>query len=253
MNEYTATLDTPGSIAVIGGGPLGIEAALYGRYLGYDVAVFEAKQVGNSFGELRDSELPMLPDRCLSNLAIAALSAQNHETGPQTLPMTYGQWIDQGLVALTQSDLLRGRVNVGQKVTAIETVPIETEEQDDAAESASDSASQPDDTIPDDYRLIVSPDDDRPDHSVQVEAVIVAIGDQDLVPAWDDHLGSTNLGSSHLESEPSNDSMEYFFRLGTEPAGNLESDLQHGYRKIVAIFAGLVGRGDLDLYRPSRL
>ena len=47
MNDAT-TLDPPGSIAVVGAGALGIEAALYGRFLGYDVTLIEAAAVGHS-------------------------------------------------------------------------------------------------------------------------------------------------------------------------------------------------------------
>ena len=46
------TLDPPGSIAVVGAGPLGIEAALYGRFLGYDVTLIEAVSVANSLRPL---------------------------------------------------------------------------------------------------------------------------------------------------------------------------------------------------------
>jgi len=34
-------LDPPARIAVLGAGPIGLEAALYGRFLGYDVDVYE--------------------------------------------------------------------------------------------------------------------------------------------------------------------------------------------------------------------
>ena len=34
-------VDTPAKIAILGAGPIGLEAALYDRYLGYEVDVFE--------------------------------------------------------------------------------------------------------------------------------------------------------------------------------------------------------------------
>ncbi|EMI22110.1 Pyridine nucleotide-disulfide oxidoreductase, NAD-binding region domain protein [Rhodopirellula maiorica SM1] len=43
MNSEIATLDPPGSIAIVGAGPLGVEAALYGRFLGYNVSLIEAR------------------------------------------------------------------------------------------------------------------------------------------------------------------------------------------------------------------
>ncbi len=39
-------VDTPAVIAIIGAGPIGLEAALYGRYLGYDVRLFDARPRG---------------------------------------------------------------------------------------------------------------------------------------------------------------------------------------------------------------
>jgi len=50
--DDSLTLDPPGAIAVVGAGPLGIEAALYGRYLGYDVKLYEAKSVGSSMRDV---------------------------------------------------------------------------------------------------------------------------------------------------------------------------------------------------------
>ncbi len=38
-------IDTPATVAVLGAGPIGIEAALYARYLGYDVVILEQQAV----------------------------------------------------------------------------------------------------------------------------------------------------------------------------------------------------------------
>ena len=99
-----ATLDPPGKIAVVGAGPLGIEAALYGRFLGYDVTLIESETVGHSLTPQRDQPLPMLPNRCVSSLAISALQAQSPDAPPITLPTTVAQWIDELLVPLTTID-----------------------------------------------------------------------------------------------------------------------------------------------------
>ena len=40
-------IDTPATILIIGAGPLGLETALYARYLGYDVIACEAGDVGS--------------------------------------------------------------------------------------------------------------------------------------------------------------------------------------------------------------
>ncbi len=62
------TLDPPGRIAVIGAGPLGLEAALYGRYLGYDVQVFEQGDVAAALRRMQ-GPVPMMPDCTVTRLS----------------------------------------------------------------------------------------------------------------------------------------------------------------------------------------
>ena len=162
------TLDPPGRIIVVGAGPLGIEAALYGRFLGYDVSLVEAVEVGHSMRELADSDLRIFPDRCLSSLARAALDAQRDESVGQTLPLTVAQWIDDALIPLTETDLLRGRLLAPMRVTQIVTVPVEADEEEEVEEL---------DSIPPDFRLTVIAEEDQPSY-LDAEAVIIAVGSQ---------------------------------------------------------------------------
>ncbi len=232
------TLDPPGSIAVIGAGPIGIEAALYGRYLGYDVTLLEAVSVGSSMANQRASPLPMLPDRCLTTLALSALRAQSQAAGtvatePQhsSLPITVGQWIDDALLPLTQTDLLRNRLRVPARVTRIEMVPVEP---DHVEEDTSD--------IPADFQITYLAGQ-AGQQTLQCEAVILAVGAATVLP--------TVVSESEIELGfpiPA----PYFFRAGGDRSGDPERDLRNGWREIVSIYAGLAGRGDLDLYRPKR-
>ena len=226
------TLDPPGSIAIVGAGPLGVEAALYGRFLGYNVTVIEAVSVGHWMTHLQDQPIPILPDRCLSPLAVSALAAQHHDdqsTGVEThlrgktLPTTYRQWIHDGLVALTETDLLRGRLRTPSRVTRIDTIAVGG---DDESEDTSE--------IPPDFRLTLNDPNGQSD-SIESEAVIVATGAAD-----DIEFGCPQ-------------SQAYLYRIGKAPAGDLEQDLIRGLREIVAIYAELAGRSDLDLYRPRRV
>lgn len=213
-DEEELTLDPPGAIAVVGAGPLGIEAALYGRFLGYEVTLIEALAIGNSLSVLRDQPVPMLPGRCLSPLALSALQAQ---FGDPILPMTYGQWIDEGLKKLTETDLLRGRVRLPMRVSEINTIPIEA---DVEGEDTSD--------IPPDFQLTLV-DEAGGTETIEAESVIVAIGQSDQIS---------------LGFDPAT---PYFFRIAPEATGVHEQDLLEGLRKIVAIYASLAGRADLDL------
>lgn len=235
--DHSLTLDPPGSIAVIGGGPLGIEAALYGRYLGYDVTVYEAIAIGASMLDQMDSPLPMLPDRCLSSLAISALDAQRaaaaDTTGstvreiPTSLPMTYDQWIKNALIPLTETDLLRRRVLVPARVTRIVTVPIEA---DTADEDTSD--------IPPDFRLTYL-DSQQKSQTVDFEAIILATG------------SNADATAANIELEFTLPA-DYFFRISCGRTGDPEQDLRSGRQQIVTIYAGLAGRSELDLHRPRR-
>lgn len=230
--EQDQTLDPPGSIAVIGAGPLGCEAALYGRFLGYKVTLIEAIAVGQSMRDEIDRPLPMLPDRCLSPLAISALRAQRESddsTSPP-LPTTIGDWILDALVPLTETDLLRGRTLIPARVSQIVQVPVaDDEKSDDEA-----AGGEVEDDIPPDFRLTLERDSDGED-CIDVEAVILAVG-----PSCEIQLGF------QLPTP-------YFFRVGEQSTEDAEKDLVAGFRQIVGIFAKLAGRDDLDLYRPRRV
>ncbi|MEX0711597.1 MAG: NAD-binding protein, partial [Pirellulales bacterium] len=70
-------IDTPARIAVLGAGPIGLEAALYGRYLGYDVDVYERGGVARNLLDWGHVRLftPFGGNR--TALALAALAAQD--------------------------------------------------------------------------------------------------------------------------------------------------------------------------------
>ncbi|MCG8650614.1 MAG: hypothetical protein MI861_12330 [Pirellulales bacterium] len=215
------TLDPPGTIAVVGAGALGIEAALYGRFLGYDVTLFEAESVGHSLLAHVDDPIPMLPDRCLSPLAISALLAQRDDDELEVLPLTCGQWLEQWLVPLTQSDLLAGRLRMPARVTRIDLLEIKPDPEDTTDEVAE---------IPSDFRLEFWDGSE----SFDAEAVVLAIGNTPLIPM------------DFPTPAP------YLFQIGGGSDLDVETYLQRGFKQIVELYAKLAGREDLDLYRPRR-
>ncbi len=246
--RYEMTLDPPGRIAVVGAGPLGIEAALYGRYLGYDVIVFEKGDVGQSLRADSDAPLPMLPDRCLSPLALSAIEAQGGKpfsTDSPPLPLTVRQWLEDGLERLVSTDLLRGRIETGSEWIGIETRPVDLDETGDTNArhentAGSTASSEPDDSyidgdVPADYVLTIR-NSDGVCH-VDVEAVIVAMG-----ASSPDAIA----GYSDVQSLP------YLFRIGSRRDGDADEQLLRGWHDIVEAYAILGGRPTLDLYRPRR-
>ncbi|WP_233214509.1 hypothetical protein [Rhodopirellula bahusiensis] len=259
MND--STLDPPGSIVVIGTTELGIEAALYGRFLGYDVTLVggadawadrpnvdvSAQRIGPTFrddwfgrywlngrelAECWDLASPMLPDRSLSPLAFNAIAAQRGDEIPAALPVTIREWIQDGLLAVTRSDLLRGRVWPNVMVTSVETVDV-VDDADEEEEGDDDSGV----SIPPDYLLqyhSVGDADDNSPESQQCECVIVA---------------GLPVGSRGF-TKP--DADEYWLELAEIETSDAEEMLREGQRQIAAIYSQLMGREELDLYRPLR-
>ena len=108
------------------------------------------------------------------------------------------------------------------RVSQISNVPIDPDQEDEDASE-----------IPADFRLTLVGEGDETE-AIDVESVILAIGLSSEIP----------LGFA-LPAP-------YFFRIAAKSTGNSEQDLLSGFREIVAIFAELAGRADLDLYRPRR-
>lgn len=101
-------IDTPARIAVLGAGPIGLEAALYARYLGYDVDLYERGEVAahvRRWGHVR-MFTPFGLNR--SSLGLAALKAQDAGWQPpaDSALLSGRAYIDQYLDPLAQSDLL---------------------------------------------------------------------------------------------------------------------------------------------------
>lgn len=111
----------PSRIAILGAGPIGLEAALYARYLGYDVRVYERGRVGENllrFGHVRLFS-PFGMNR--SPLALAALAAQDPAWRPPAddALLTAREYVEQYLLPLARSDLLDGVVHEQTEVVAV--------------------------------------------------------------------------------------------------------------------------------------
>lgn len=114
-------VDTPARIAIIGAGPIGLEAALYARYLGFDVAIYEGGQVADSvrnWGHVRMFS-PFSMNR--SNLGLAMLLAQNPSYSvPGDEELLTGQaWYERYLQPLSRCDLLVDEVRERTEVVSI--------------------------------------------------------------------------------------------------------------------------------------
>ncbi|MDZ4820421.1 MAG: hypothetical protein SGJ20_15755 [Planctomycetota bacterium] len=101
-------IDTPARIAIIGAGPIGLEAALYARFLGYDVDIYDRGQVCQSLHQRRHIRFFSPFGQVASPLAIAAIQTQDPAWKPHAADdiLTGQQWLDDYYLPLSQTDLL---------------------------------------------------------------------------------------------------------------------------------------------------
>ncbi len=114
-------VDTPARIAILGAGPIGLEAALYARSLGYEVVVFERGNVADhvmQWGHVRMFS-PFRMNR--SSLGLAALAAQDpdYSAPDEEALLTGREWVQRYLLPLSQTDLLHGCVCENTRVVQV--------------------------------------------------------------------------------------------------------------------------------------
>lgn len=114
-------VDTPAKIIVLGAGPIGVEAALYARFLGYEVTVLDRGEVGENL--LRWGHVRMFTPFGLNRtlLGKSALLAQNSEF---KLPaddelLTGRQHVERYLRPLSETDLLADSILTRHTVLAV--------------------------------------------------------------------------------------------------------------------------------------
>ena len=111
-------IDTPAKLAILGAGPIGLEAALYARFLGYDVVVFDEGKVAASvhrWGHVR-MFTPFAMNR--SPLGLAAIQAQDESYQPPADDelLTGREWADRYLLPLARTDLLADHLRPNTRV-----------------------------------------------------------------------------------------------------------------------------------------
>ena len=121
MGRRPLAIDTPSSIAVLGAGPVGLEAALYARFLGYRVQVYERGELGGHILEWGHVRM-FSPWRLnMSSLALAALAAQDPDWNapPEDDCPTGREYVEQYLRPLAQTDLLADCVRPQTEVLGV--------------------------------------------------------------------------------------------------------------------------------------
>src|SRR5690349_7681471 len=101
-------VDTPARIAILGAGPVGLEAALYARFLGYDVDLYERGRVAEHLQQWGHVCLFTPWSANVSPLGVQALAAQDPNWRPAAddALLTGRELVERYYLPLAQSDLI---------------------------------------------------------------------------------------------------------------------------------------------------
>lgn len=213
--------DSPPRIAILGAGPIGLEAALYARYLGYPVEQFERNKLpAEHILDAGDLVLRRFGDHA-SPLGMAALAAQDSAWQPPegSAEISAAEHHRRYLVPLAESDLLS------------DSLRLETEVQ--SIHRGKDDVWRINCKIP-------------PEVQVQIDA--------DIVLDVTGIAGATFVRNESVEEDPQ-DEMSFknptadFYVLGSKSSpGNQSFSFAEGLAQIRELFAILGERDDLDIY-----
>lgn len=114
-------VDTPARIAVIGAGPIGLESALYARYLGYDIAIYDRGEVADSVQRWGHVRMFSRFSMNRSNLGLAMLLAQDpdHSVPGDEELLTGQEWYERYLQPLSKCDLLVDEIREHTEVVSV--------------------------------------------------------------------------------------------------------------------------------------
>lgn len=115
------SIDTPATIAILGTGPIGLEAAIYARFMGYKVDLYESGQIAENvlrWGHVRMFS-PFGMNR--STLGMAAIQAQNPSWQPPDDEdlLTGREWADGYLLPLAATDLIKSNIQTETRVLGV--------------------------------------------------------------------------------------------------------------------------------------
>lgn len=209
-------IDTPARLAIIGAGPIGLEAALYARFLGYNVVIFERGEVAANVRPGADEFLEAPFHANSTPLGIAAIEAQDDSYVPPSANelLTGQQWLDRYLLPLSQTDLLSDHLRLHTIVVAV------------GSENTEDG----------DPMLTVSSRD---------------IAGQERSETFDGILECTGADSTQTW-QPSEDTAQYYHLVGEKhPAATTPFRLTDAYNQIRHAFTIIGEREALDLYASA--
>lgn len=262
------SVDTPARIAIIGAGPVGLEAALYARYLGYEVVVYEQHSPAHRLLPLNAEQLPHPAIKNRTSLGLAALRAQSEASVQFDAAAleTASQLAENYLLPLAGTDLLVDCIHVGQTVWKIERTDFPDEEPTPEIEAADDEAptdapaddSDQEDEFEEFEELVYAPfllyirQSDGSELTTLAEVVLDCSGLTESAPIIFESLripaeGAEAANQEFVTGEPN------LYVLGSHSAAAGQTfTIPAGHNQIRRVFAIIGGRESLNLYETFK-
>ncbi len=114
-------VESPAQIVIVGAGSIGIEAALYARFLGYKVTLLDSGEVGAQLKKWAHVPMATSFGTTSTRLGKSALAAQHEDLSLPTDQqyVTAGQYLEQYLLPLAESDLVADGLKLNHTVLSI--------------------------------------------------------------------------------------------------------------------------------------
>ncbi|MDZ4850791.1 MAG: hypothetical protein SGI77_16005 [Pirellulaceae bacterium] len=191
--HWDPEVESPATVAVIGTGPVGIEAALYARFLGYEIDLYDAGRPACHATRWHQRSLAVAVRDCTTSLGHAALLSQdaNYQRPNAERIFTGQQFADEYLTPLAKSDLLSDGVHINSEVIEVSRLRTSLEDQDDLQDRCNDE-----------FRLLVH-SRDRGFYTSRADIVLdcrgAMYGECGWGPAGSQSIGANEV-SKHLHS-----------------------------------------------------
>lgn len=205
-------------LAILGAGPIGLEAALYARYLGYPAEILE-RAAEPAINVIGDDPLGTFAELA-STLGVAALKAQDPSWHPPsaTEPLTGRRWRERYLLPLAGSDLIADILKMNTEVIAITR-----------RDEADDTSFQ-----------IRCRNAEGHESTLEADIVVDATGAVGTREWFTDEPVDPNLGFENPDAD--------YYVIGEKSRTEVPFRFAMGLTQIRDLFAILGDRDDLDVY-----
>ncbi len=255
-------LEPPACIGIVGAGPLGLEATLYARFLGYRVHLLEAGALGDALRPHFDLPLSEPVSHWMTSLGLRALMAQDDGFVPleESASPTVADWYHRYLEPLAQSDLVSDCLTCHTRVAAVISL---------AGDESEWEAADEDHPEPERFELLTRQGDEAAavETRRRVSAVFDATGAAAnregpaflLLDEKGDTIKAEPVGMSAAQASSDPQSLvlsvPHFYRLGAALHAADESGLplKQGHHQIRDLFKLIGDRASLDLYQSITL